>query len=287
MSDAAPWPRSPGIDGAVGFTPRQHRVYDELVTRSGSRGPDPDRVPREPGGARDDPEIWRIMQDEENGLRSPSPGRLHFLTRRHSEGRFPHQWPTPWRENNAGTDRPCKRANTSAESANGPVRSLHNDSITVQRAESADSSRIISTSLSVHSGIARNANHDRSGASKRRRETLLGSRRPAREPKRFGAIHSCNAPANEKSRIQTNRVRYWASKAIPAAMRSSGQPTTHYISVRKIPGEERKVASVPDISKKRSFYESLEAESGMTLPTSWKETQQMCVECFTACMNAL
>ena len=30
-------PRSPGLDGAVGFTPRQHRVYDELVTRSGSR----------------------------------------------------------------------------------------------------------------------------------------------------------------------------------------------------------------------------------------------------------
>ena len=57
-----------------------------------------DRVPGEPGGARDDPEIWRIMQDEENGLRSPSPGRQHFLTLQHSEGRFPHQWPTPWRD---------------------------------------------------------------------------------------------------------------------------------------------------------------------------------------------
>ena len=110
------------------------------------------------------------MQDEEDGLRSPSPGRQHFLTLQHSVGRFPHQWPTPWRDKprasrwvdgqdqnearmlaqntsepqqgtstsaptsrrrvNIGADRSCRCASQNAQSEQSTVPSTNNASVT-------------------------------------------------------------------------------------------------------------------------------------------------------------
>lgn len=288
MFGAVPRPRSPGVDGAVGYTPRQHRVYDELVTRSGSRGPDPDHVRREPGGARDDCEIWQIMQDEEDGVRSPSPGRQHFLTRRHSPGRFPHQWPTPWR------DKPAVSRWVDGQDANeahGTARTGSNESPVVETSDPSRGQRLTSAKRALDSPV--------SNKMSKWRDTLVAASQPrvscsgvdttggavgAPQPV-FQRQHICDEVLVSKTVVRKGRQRFWAGRAIEKLVCTDGKMIDNYVTYRKARGEDKIIIAH---WKGQKFYEDLSKDSGISLPKTWGgKLPMLCESCFADYVAAM